>query len=59
MCQAHIRPEIMILPRRWSAGMEQLLNNMKEYAIVLEEIRVAMESVGAAYGENRVEIKHI
>lgn len=40
-------------------SMEQLHKNVEEYAGVLEEIRSAMESVGAASGENSVEITHL
>ena len=37
-------------------SMEQLLNNMEEYAEVLQKIRMAMESVGGASEENNAEI---
>ena len=38
------------------ASMEQLLKNIEEYAEVLQKIRMAMESVGAASEENNAEI---
>lgn len=38
------------------ASMEQLLKNIEEYAEVLQKIRMAMESVGAATEENNAEI---
>lgn len=37
-------------------SMEQLLQNIEEYAEVLQKIRMAMESVGAATEENNAEI---
>lgn len=41
------------------ASMEQLLQNMEEYAGVMKEIRSAMEAVSGASEENSKEIMHL